>query len=157
VNGDAGFRWGIAGPGAIAARFADGMRGVAGGTLVAVGSRSAERADAFARRFDIARGYGSYEELAADDAVDAVYVATPASRHADDALLFLGAGKHVLCEKPFTLNATQTSEVVRAAREHDRFVMEAMWSRFLPANVPRSSRRPTATRHPRIPASARRG
>ena len=130
-----GTRWGIAGPGAIATRFADGMRSVAGGTVVAVGSRSAERAEAFAQRFDIARSYGSYEELAADDAVDAVYVATPPSRHAADALLFLGAGKHVLCEKPFTLNATQTSEVVRAAREQDRFVMEAMWSRFLPAYV----------------------
>ena len=113
-----GIRWGIAGPGAIATRFAEGMRSVAGGTVVAVGSRSAERAEAFAQRFDVARSYGSYEELAADDAVDAVYVATPPSRHAADALLFLGAGKHVLCEKPFTLNAAQTSEVVRAAREH---------------------------------------
>ena len=91
--------------------------------------------EAFAQRFDIPRHHGSYEELAADADVDAVYVATPPSRHAADALLFLGAGKHVLCEKPFTLNATQTSEVVRAAREHDRFVMEAMWSRFLPAYV----------------------
>ena len=67
--------------------------------------------------FDVPSSYGSYEELAADDAVDAVYVATPPSRHAADALLFLGAGKHVLCEKPFTLNATQTSEVVRAAHD----------------------------------------
>ena len=130
-----GIRWGIAGPGAIAAQFADGMRSVAGGAVVGVGSRSAERADAFARRFDIARHYGSYEELAGDAEIDAVYVATPASRHADDALLFLGAGKHVLCEKPFTLNAAQTSEVVRTAREQGRFVMEAMWSRFLPAYV----------------------
>ena len=115
MNDVEGIRWGIAGPGAIATRFAEGMRSVAGGTVVAVGSRSAERAEAFARRFDIARSYGSYEELAADADVDAVYVATPRSRHAADTLLFLGAGKHVLCEKPFTLNATQTSEVVRAA------------------------------------------
>jgi predicted dehydrogenase len=126
-------RWGIAGPGGIAARFAEGMGSVDGGTVVAVASRSTERAREFARRFRIDRHHGSYEGLAADAGVDVVYVATPHSRHAADALLFLGAGKHVLCEKPFTLNAAQTNQVVSAAREHGRFVMEAMWSRFLPS------------------------
>jgi predicted dehydrogenase len=126
-------RWGIAGPGAIAARFADAMRMVDGGTVVAVASRSTERAHAFARRFDIERHYGSYEDLAADSGVDIAYVATPHSRHAADALLFIAANKHVLCEKPFTLNAAQAREVVRTARDAGRFVMEAMWSRFLPS------------------------
>jgi predicted dehydrogenase len=126
-------RWGIAGPGGIASRFAVGMQMVNGGAVVAVGSRSTERARDFAARFDIERHYGSYEGLAADPDVDAVYVATPHSRHAADALLFLHAGKHVLCEKPFTLNAAQGRRVAEAARASGLFCMEAMWSRFLPA------------------------
>lgn len=126
-------RWGIAGPGGIAARFAEGMRDVAGGAVVAVASRSAERAAAFAARFGIPRPIGSYEALADDPDVDAVYVATPHSRHAADTLRYLAADKHVLCEKPFALNASQANEMVRAAQQHGCFVMEAMWSRFLPA------------------------
>jgi predicted dehydrogenase len=129
----AGIRWGIAGPGAIAARFADGMRDVEGGRVVAVASRAAERAEAFAARFDIPHHHGSYEALADDPNVDVVYVATPHSRHAVDTLLFISAGKHVLCEKPFALNASQANDMVRAAEKQQRFVMEAMWSRFLPA------------------------
>jgi predicted dehydrogenase len=128
-----GHRWGIAGPGGIATAFAEGMRDVTGGAMVAVGSRSAERAEAFANRFEIPHHYGSYEDLAADPDVDVVYVATPHSRHAADTVLFLGAGKHVLCEKPFALNATQAREMAAAAAANGRFVMEAMWSRFLPA------------------------
>jgi predicted dehydrogenase len=126
-------RWGIAGPGGIALRFADALRLVDGGRVVAVASRSAERAQAFARRFEIERHYGNYDDLATDDDVDAVYVATPASRHAADALRYLAADKHVLCEKPFTLNAAQARDVVGAARARGRFLMEAMWSRFLPS------------------------
>jgi predicted dehydrogenase len=128
-----GIRWGIAGPGGIATRFAEGMRDVAGGAVVAVASRASERAEAFARRFDIPRAFGSYEALADDPDVDAVYVATPHSRHAADTVLFLSAGKHVLCEKPFALNASQAKDMVRVAEHQQRFVMEAMWSRFLPA------------------------
>lgn len=126
-------RWGIAGPGAIATRFAAGLGDVEGATVVAVGSRSLERADGFGARFDIPRRYGSYEELAADEDVDVVYVATPHARHATDTLLFLNAGRHVLCEKPFALNAAQARQMVSAAAANGRFVMEAMWSRFLPA------------------------
>jgi predicted dehydrogenase len=126
-------RWGIAGPGAIAARFADAIRMVDGGRVVAVASRSADRAEEFARRFHVERHYGDYDDLAADDGVDVVYVATPASRHAADARTYLTAGKHVLCEKPFTLNAAQAIDVVSAAHEGQRFLMEAMWSRFLPS------------------------
>src|SRR3954465_14798601 len=98
-------RWGVAGTGGIATRFAEGMALVGGGSIVAVASRTPQRSEAFAERFGIARCHGSHAELAADPDVDAVYVATPHSRHAPDTLLFLEAGKHVLCEKPLALNS----------------------------------------------------
>jgi predicted dehydrogenase len=126
-------RWGIVGPGGISARFAAAMDMVDGGTVVAVCSRSADRGRAFADRFGIDRSYGDEDAFAADDGVDAVYIGTPHPRHADDALRAVAAGKHVLCEKPFALNASQARAVVHAARERKRFVMEAMWSRFLPS------------------------
>ena len=125
-------RWGVAGPGGIATQFADGMTLVEGGAITAVASRSRERADAYADRFGIATRHESYEALAEDPDVDAVYVATPHSRHEADTLLFLEAGKHVLCEKPFALNAEQGRRMVDAARSRGLFLMEAMWTRFLP-------------------------
>jgi predicted dehydrogenase len=127
------FRWGVAGPGGIATRFAEAMRLVDDGEIAAVASRSVERADAFADRFDVPTRYGDYEALAADPDVDAVYVATPHSRHEADTISFLEAGKHVLCEKPFALNAGQARRMADAARAQGVFLMEAMWSRFLPA------------------------
>jgi predicted dehydrogenase len=127
------YRWGVAGPGGIAARFADGMRFVDDGRIVAVASRSLERADAFADRFGIDGRYGDYAALADDPEVDVVYVATPHTRHEADTLAFVEAGKHVLCEKPFALNARQARRMVEAARARGVFLMEAMWSRFLPA------------------------
>jgi predicted dehydrogenase len=126
-------RWGVVGPGAIAAGFADAMGMAEGGDIVAVASRSSERADAFADRYGIARRYGDYAALAQDGEVDAVYVATPQSRHADDTLQMLRAGKHVLCEKPFALNEVQAQGMVDEARRQNVFLMEAIWSRFLPA------------------------
>jgi predicted dehydrogenase len=126
-------RWGVAGPGAIAVGFADAMTAVPDGEIVAVASRSFDRADAFGERFGVRGRYGDYESLAADDDVDVVYVATPQSRHEVDTLAFLAAGKHVLCEKPFALNAAQGRRMVGAARERGLFLMEAMWSRYLPA------------------------
>ena len=103
------------------------------GTIVAVASQAIERADAFADRFGIARRYGDYESLAADADVDAVYVATPHSFHAANSILFLGAHKHVLCEKPLAVTAHEAETMVQAARANGVFLMEAMWSRFLPA------------------------
>jgi len=100
--------------------------------LAAVGSRSIERARAFADRYGVPAAHGSYEDLAADPTIDVVYVATPQSSHERDTLLFIEAGKHVLCEKPFALNATQGRRMVEAARARGVFLMEAMWSRFLP-------------------------
>ena len=126
-------RWGVAGPGGIAARFAEAMRLVDGSEIVAVASRSQERADAYGDRFGVRRRYGDYSALASDDGVDAVYVATPHSRHEADTLMYVSAGKHVLCEKPFALNAAQVERMIAAARRHGVFLMEALWSRFLPA------------------------
>ena len=128
-------RWGIAATGGIARGFAQGLAETDDAQTVAVASRSAERADAFGAEFDIPHRYGSYEDLAADDDVDVVYVATPHSRHEADTMLFLEAGKHVLCEKPFALNERQAQTMVDAARARGLFVMEAIWSRFLPAYV----------------------
>jgi predicted dehydrogenase len=126
-------RWGIAGPGGIAATFAEAMTRVDGGEVVSVASRSADRADAFADRFGIDGRHADYEGLADDPDVDVVYVATPHARHEADTLLYLGAGKHVLCEKPFALNAAQGRRMRDAASAAGVFLMEAMWSRFLPA------------------------
>jgi predicted dehydrogenase len=126
-------RWGIVGPGAIATGFAEAMAMVDDGEITAVASRSLERAEVFGERFDIPNRYGDARQLAADPEVDVVYVATPHSRHEADVLTFLEAGKHVLCEKPLALNAPQAQRMVEAARRHDLFLMEAIWSRFLPA------------------------
>jgi predicted dehydrogenase len=126
-------RWGIAATGGIATKFARAMPAVVGGKAVAVASRSKERAMRFAAEFEIGHAYGSYEALAADPEVDAVYIGTPHSRHAADCILYLEAGKHVLCEKPFTLNTAQARHVIEVAKRNNRFVMEALWSRFLPS------------------------
>ncbi len=126
-------RWGIAATGGIAESFAEGLAQVPDAELVAVASRSQERADAFGDSHDVRNRHGSYEALADDPEVDVVYVATPQSRHAEDTLLFLAAGKAVLCEKPFALDEAQAATMIDAARQHDLLLMEAMWSRFLPA------------------------
>jgi len=126
-------RWGVIGPGGIATRFAEGIDQLDDGEIVAVASRSMERAEGFARRFGIDSAYDDPRALVEDPAVDAVYVATPHSRHEDDALLSIEAGRHVLCEKPFALNATQARRMADAARAAGVFCMEAIWTRFLPA------------------------
>ncbi|MBM3495232.1 MAG: Gfo/Idh/MocA family oxidoreductase, partial [Armatimonadetes bacterium] len=113
-------------------RFAEGMRAVPDATLDAVASRTPGRADAFADKWNVAKRYGSYEELVADPDIDAVYVSTPHPYHAPCSLLAIEAGKPVLCEKPFTVNAAQARKVVGAARARGVFVMEAMWTRFFP-------------------------
>ncbi len=129
------FRWGILSTGRIAGVFATGLASLPDAELVAVGSRSAASAAAFAERFHVPRAYASYDELVADPDIDAIYIATPHSSHAEDALRAIAAGKAVLCEKPFTINATEAATVVAAARARGVFVMEAMWTRFLPVFV----------------------
>jgi predicted dehydrogenase len=130
---DGSVRWGIAGTGGIAGVFAYAMRAVEGGRVVAVGSRTSESAERFAGRFAIPVAHASYAALVADPEVDAIYVASPHAQHLDLAVMSLEAGKHVLCEKPMTLSAQQSARLVEIAREHGRFLMEALWSRFLPA------------------------
>jgi predicted dehydrogenase len=125
-------RWGILGTGGIASTFVTDLRLTDSGVAAAVGSRSQASADRFADEFGIADRYASYESLAADPGVDVIYVATPHPMHHDNAILALRAGKPVLVEKPFTMNAAEAREVVRVAREHRLFAMEAMWTRFLP-------------------------
>ena len=126
-------RWGILGPGSIAHQFAEGLKSVGGAKLQAVGSRSQEKADAFADKFSVPTRHASYEALAADPNIDAVYISTPHPQHRENALLCIAHGKAVLCEKPFTVNAKEAGEVIAEARAADVFVMEAMWSRFFPA------------------------
>jgi predicted dehydrogenase len=126
--------WGILGTGSIAGALVGGIR-EADGRVAAVGSRDAARAAAFAERFEIPDFYGSYEELLADDEIDAVYVATTNELHHRNTLDAIGAGKAVLCEKPFALNSHQAEEMAAAARSAGVFVMEAMWMRFIPATV----------------------
>ena len=121
-------RWGILGPGRIARPFAADIALVPGAELVAVGSRSGARARAFAQEFGAAAAYGSYEELVADPSVDVVYIASPHALHLEHARLAFEAGKHVLCEKPVALSVTEAEEMVALARQHDRFLMEAMWT-----------------------------
>jgi len=128
-------RWGIIGTGGIAARFAADVALLADCEVVAVGSRTAEKAAGFAAEHGVARSHGSYPELVADPQVDAVYVASPHPFHAEHALLAIAAGKHVLVEKPFTMNAVQARTVVEAAGRAGVFCMEAMWTRFLPHHV----------------------
>ena len=129
---DKAIGWGILGPGGIAHRFAAGLERVDGIRLAAVGSRSLKRAEGFAADHGFARAYGSYAELAADEGVDIVYVATPHSHHCEHTLLCLENGKAVLCEKPMGVNASQVRQMAAAARTHRLFLMEAMWTRTLP-------------------------
>ncbi len=126
-------RWGVIGPGGIATRFARAMTLVDDGAIVAVSSRSLDRANAFADEWNVLRRYDDDQALADDPEVDAVYIATPHSRHEGDTIRCLRAGKAVLCEKPFALNAAQSQRMVDAARGSGRFLMEAIWSRFLPS------------------------
>ncbi|MEV6344458.1 Gfo/Idh/MocA family oxidoreductase [Actinoplanes sp. NPDC051851] len=126
-------RWGILGPGGIAAAFAADLPLVPGAELAAVGSRSQASADAFAERHGFARAHGSYAALAADPDVDVVYVATPHAFHLPAAMMCVEAGKAVLVEKPITLDLAGAAQLIQAARTREVFLMEAMWMRCNPA------------------------
>ena len=126
-------RWGIIGAGKIASSFAGGLRERTSQRVTAVGSRDLAKAQAFAdAHTHEATAYGSYEGLLHDPSVDVVYVATPHSHHLDHALAALEAGKHVLCEKPLTRSAKESQQLIDAARQAGVFLMEAVWTRFLP-------------------------
>lgn len=125
-------RWGVMAPGRIAAKTVAAVLRHTRQQVVACGSRSLERAQQFAHSHGIERPYGSYTQFLADPDVDAVYVASPHSHHAELALQAIEAGKHVLVEKAFTRNAAEARQVVDAARRAGVTCMEAMWTRFLP-------------------------
>lgn len=125
-------RWGVVGTGVIAAKFVADLALLPDAEVVAVGSRTADSAQEFGERFGIGRRYPSYAQLVNDPDLDAVYIATPHPFHAEHALQAIAAGKSVLIEKPFTMNAVEARRVVEAARAARVFCMEAMWTRFLP-------------------------
>lgn len=124
--------WGLLGAGAIAKAFVKGLEQSETGKALAVGSRGLEKAQGFAKDHNIPRAYGSYEELLADKEIDAIYVSTPHPLHAEWAIKALRAGKHVLCEKPFTVNSAQAMAIAETAKIHSRFVMEAFMYRCHP-------------------------
>jgi predicted dehydrogenase len=124
-------RWGFLSAGWIASEVAQDFQH-AGLTIQAVGARDLGKANAFADRFGIPNRHQGYEALVADPEVDIIYISTIHPFHKRDALLALNAGKHLLVEKPFTINAKEAQEIYTLAKEKNLFVMEAMWTRFLP-------------------------
>lgn len=127
--------WGIIGTGNIARKFAVGLGALSDTELLAVGSRSRDTANNFGDLFHVRKRYDSYESLTNDPDVDVVYISTPNSLHKENTLMCLRAGKSVLCEKPFAINAQETAEMINFARKQRLFLMEAMWTRFFPAMV----------------------
>jgi predicted dehydrogenase len=128
-------RFGIIGTGQMAANFAAELGALKDAGIVAAAVASLRRAGAaaFAAQHAIERAFGSYEELAADPDIDVAYIATPHVYHEAHTLLCLRSGKHVLCEKPFAMNVAQADRMIECARANDRFLMEGLWTRFLPA------------------------
>ena len=126
------YRWGIIGPGKIAHKFAVALTLAGGAQLDAIASRDGSRARAFAEKYNVPRYYDSYEALVKDPDIDAVYVSTPHAFHCDQTILALTHGKPVLCEKPMALTQREVGKMVEAARDNNVFLMEAMWTRFLP-------------------------
>jgi len=128
-------RWGILSTGYIANLFAEGLSVLDDATLVAVGSRSQDSADAFGAKWNAPHRHASYEALANDPDVEVIYIGTPHPFHYENALTCLNAGKHALIEKPFTMNARQARALIDLAHKKGLFLMEAMWTRYLPAMV----------------------
>lgn len=126
------YRWGIIGLGHIAGKFAEGLREAPQAVLYAVASRQQDKADAFAARYGALKAYGTYDALVADPNVDVVYIATPHNLHLENAIMCLEARKPVLCEKPLAVNLSQLDELTACAAHNRTFLMEALWTRFLP-------------------------
>jgi len=125
-------RWGILGTGRIANEFAEGLTSVPDAELVAVGSRNQESADAFGEKWNVKNRHATYNALTQDPDVEIIYVSTPHTFHKENAVLCINAGKAVLCEKPITVNAREAEELIHLARDKEVFLMEAMWTRYLP-------------------------
>jgi len=123
---------GILGTGRMAGAMAKAIASMKHETAVAVGSRSVEKAQAFAKEYGIPKAYGSYEELCRDPEVDLIYIASPHSHHAEHGMQCIEAGKPVLVEKSFTANAAQAAELLESARKKQVFLAEAIWTRYMP-------------------------
>lgn len=130
--GNTTIKWGILGCGNIANKFAHGLLELSEAEITAVASRSAEKAADFGNKFRAQSSYGSYQELVYDVKVDVIYIATPHNFHKEHTLLCLENGKHVLCEKPLTTCAADADTMISKSRGKNLFLMEAMWTRFLP-------------------------
>ena len=126
------FKWGIIGTGGIARAFSNDIGFLSDHVIAAVGSRNLENAESFVKTIPGAKAHGSYDALINDSDIDAIYVATPHPSHKENVIAALNAGKPVLCEKPFAVNAHEAKEMVTAAKANDVALMEAMWARFLP-------------------------
>jgi predicted dehydrogenase len=124
--------WGIIGCGRIAEKFAADLSCVKGATLTAVASRSLSNAKKFAKKFGAKHAHGSYQDIVNNEEVDVIYIATPHTHHCEHTLLCIEHNKAVLCEKPFAMNSRQTIEMINRAREKKIFLMEAVWTKFLP-------------------------
>ncbi len=129
------YKIGIIGCGHIAEKMVATINGMHEAESYAVASRSIEKAQAFASKWNFSKAYGSYEELVADSEIDLVYIATPHSHHYEHARLCIMNGKPVLCEKSFTANARQAEELIRLAEEKNVFITEAIWTRYMPLSV----------------------
>jgi predicted dehydrogenase len=126
-------KWGIVGLGKIAQQFASELELVESAELCAVASRSLEKAQDFANRFQCPKAYGSYDELFQDKNIDILYIATPHDSHAELTIKALQNEKHVLCEKPLALHYHDALQMIAAAKKHNKFFMEAFWTRFNPS------------------------
>ncbi|MDC0558935.1 Gfo/Idh/MocA family oxidoreductase [Candidatus Izimaplasma bacterium] len=125
-------RFGIVGAGAIAQKFAIDIMKAEHAVVTAIASRTFKKADEFKNRFHLEYAFGNYKEMAESDVIDAVYIATPHNFHMEQAILFLNQGKHVLVEKPISVNIHELEEMIKSAKKNNRLLMEAMWTRYLP-------------------------
>ncbi|WP_296317710.1 Gfo/Idh/MocA family protein [Winogradskyella sp. UBA3174] len=124
--------WGIIGAGKIASKFATDINALKGAKLYGIASRNLEKAQHFALKFNANKAYGAYKDLVLDPKIDAIYIATPHSFHKTHTLLCLDHKKPVLCEKPFAMNIDEVNEMIKASKENNTLLMEAMWTAFLP-------------------------
>lgn len=127
------YRWGILGTGNIARKFARSLGLLGNVNLYSVGSRDRDRADSFAHEFGFAKSFGSYEAFLSDRDLDVVYISSPHSHHLEHTMLALKHGKHVICEKPMSLNADEVKVMAREAKSRKLFLMEALWPPFQPS------------------------
>ena len=133
MNTDKKIRWGIIGLGNIANQFATDLKLIEEAELVAVASRSIDKANEFAVRHNCTNFYGMYDELFSDEQVDIIYIATPHDSHAELSIKAMENGKHVLCEKPLSLSYNDALRMTEASKKHNKFFMEAFWTRFIPS------------------------